>query len=95
MPEPLIRLFEDSKSPAKCRGCDAKIEWFDTLNGRKMPMNAGAVSRKSENDPETRRIICSPTVSLTVVSRSSKRVATAFQASVSRWSNASPWELPT
>lgn len=55
--ETLIRLFEDSRSPGECRGCQARIEWFETLTGKKMPMNAGAVPRKSENDPETRRVI--------------------------------------
>jgi hypothetical protein len=53
----LIRLYEDSRSPGICRGCDAQIEWFETLRGAKMPMNAGAVPRKSENEAGTRRVI--------------------------------------
>jgi hypothetical protein len=53
----LIRLFEDSKKKGDCRGCGAALEWYETLNNRHMPMNAGAVPRKSENDPDTKRVI--------------------------------------
>lgn len=55
--ETLIRLYEDSKARAQCRGCGTDIEFYETLTGRKMPMNAGAVQRKSENDPDTWRVI--------------------------------------
>lgn len=55
--ETLIRLFEDSKSPGTCRGCSAAIEWYETLTGKRMCMNAGAVPRKSETDPSTWRVI--------------------------------------
>jgi hypothetical protein len=55
--ETLIRLYEDSKQRAQCRGCDADIEFFETLRGSKMPMNSGAVPRKSETDPSTRRVV--------------------------------------
>ncbi len=57
MPETLIRLFEDSKQPGICRGCQAPIDWFETLRGKHMPMDTGAVPRKSENHPETKRVI--------------------------------------
>jgi hypothetical protein len=50
MPEQLIRLFEDSKAPGRCRGCEAAIDWFETLAGKKMPMNPDAVPRKSEKE---------------------------------------------
>lgn len=53
----LIRLFEGSKSPGVCRGCEAPIDWFDTLSGKHMPMNRGAVPRKSETDPATARVV--------------------------------------
>ena len=57
MPEQLIRLYESSGRKATCRGCGAPIVWFETLAAKHMPMNAGAVPRKSENDPSTRRVI--------------------------------------
>jgi hypothetical protein len=57
MPETLIRLFEDSKQSGICRGCGARMEWFETLTGKRMPMNAGAVPRKSETHEETRRVV--------------------------------------
>lgn len=56
--ETLIRLYENLKPQrARCRACESDIEWFETLNGKKMPMNAGSVPRKSENEPDTRRVI--------------------------------------
>jgi hypothetical protein len=57
MSEKLIRLFEDSKQPGACRGCGARLEWFETLNGKQMPMNAGAVPRKSEQDPQSWSVV--------------------------------------
>jgi hypothetical protein len=55
--ETLIRLYEDSMEPATCRGCGDAIEFYETLNGKKMPMNRGAVPRKSDKDPSTWRVI--------------------------------------
>ena len=56
--EQLIRVFENERpSKAACRGCQAPIEWYETLKGKRMPMNAGAVPRKSDNDPDTGRVI--------------------------------------
>jgi hypothetical protein len=46
--ETLIRLFAAPQQPGQCRGCGAAIVWFETVHGRRMPMNAGAVARKSE-----------------------------------------------
>jgi hypothetical protein len=51
----LIRLLEGTQRPGECRGCHARIVWVETLGGKRMPMNAGAVARKTETDPETRR----------------------------------------
>lgn len=53
----LLRLFEDSRQPARCRGCESDIDWFETLASKRMPMNRGAVPRKSENHAETRRVV--------------------------------------
>jgi Fe-S cluster assembly scaffold protein SufB len=52
-----VRLYEDSKAHGVCRGCEARMDWYDTLNGKKMPMNAGAVPLKSENEAGTGRVI--------------------------------------
>lgn len=57
MNEQLIRLFEDSRQPARCRGCEAEIDFYETLTLKRMPMNRGAVPRKSESDPATRRVV--------------------------------------
>ena len=54
-----IRLYEDSSRPGQCsaRSCGAGIDWFETLNGKQMPMNRGAVPVKSENEPATMRVV--------------------------------------
>lgn len=54
MAETLIRLFEQTRQPGRCRGCEALIDWYDTLTAKRMPMNRGAVPRKSELDSERR-----------------------------------------
>lgn len=55
--ETLIRLYEGSRGRTQCRGCGADIEFYETLSKRSMPLNAGAVPRKSERDPGTGRVI--------------------------------------
>lgn len=57
--ETMIRLYEDSAKPGVCSAsaCRAPITWYRTLNDKGMPMNRGAVPRKSENDPATKRVI--------------------------------------
>jgi hypothetical protein len=51
-----VRLYEDTKGFGHCRGCQAPLDWYDTLTGKKMPMNAGAVPLRSVNEP-TGRVI--------------------------------------
>jgi hypothetical protein len=54
--ETLIRLLEETRTPGICRGCDARLDWYQTLNDKAMPMNAGAVPRKSEHDDQRRTV---------------------------------------
>jgi len=53
----LLRLYEDSKRGGTCTACGAALDWYETLKGNNMPMNAGAVPRKSETHPETGRVV--------------------------------------
>lgn len=57
MIENLIRVFAltGPASPAKCRGCGASIVWHETLTGKRMPINAGAVPRRTEREGEGKR----------------------------------------
>lgn len=57
--ETLIRLFEDTKQPGVCSAskCRAAIDWYRTLKDKGMPMNRGAVPRKSEKEADTGRVI--------------------------------------
>ena len=52
-----VRLYEGSKASGICRGCGAAMDWYDTLSGKKLPMNAGAVPLKSENERDTSRVV--------------------------------------
>lgn len=56
-PDVLIRLFLDSRQASRCTGCGADITFYETLNGRRMPMNAAAVAQKREAYPDTTRVI--------------------------------------
>lgn len=57
MAETLVRVWEDAAGRGVCRSCGADLVWYETLNARRMPMNANAVPRKSELDPATHRVI--------------------------------------
>jgi hypothetical protein len=52
-----IRLYEDSRAEGVCRGCHARLDWYATLTGKHMPMNAGAVPVRSEREQTTDRVI--------------------------------------
>jgi len=60
----------ERKSTANCR---APIDWYRTLNDTGMPMNRGAVPRKSENDPDTKRVIAFFAASDTVNDSTTRR----------------------
>lgn len=53
----LFRVYEDPADPGQCKDCGTDIVFRETLNGKRMPMQAGAVPVKSEKDPETGRVI--------------------------------------
>lgn len=57
MADTLIRLYEDTRMPGACRSCQAPLDWYRTLTDKAMPMNRGAVPRKSENDQDTKRVV--------------------------------------
>jgi hypothetical protein len=42
----LIRLVSESRQQSSCKGCGRKILWFETLEGKRMPMNAHAMVRQ-------------------------------------------------
>jgi hypothetical protein len=56
--ETLIRLVgEPTRGTCGGRTCGAAIDWYETLRGKRMPMDAGAVPRRSETDQATGRVI--------------------------------------
>jgi len=57
MAEKLIRVFEDAVTAGHCKECRAALEFYPTLNGHVMPMNAGSVPRKSIRDEASGRVI--------------------------------------
>lgn len=48
MAEKTIRLYEDPSTVSPCAGCSAHIRWYDTLSGRRMPMEVNAAPLRSE-----------------------------------------------
>jgi hypothetical protein len=49
MAETLIALYESSRKSGVCSACAARLDWYHTHPKQKaMPMNAGAVPRRSE-----------------------------------------------
>lgn len=48
-----IRLIEKGMNSGTCSGCGARIDWYETPAGKRMPMNGGAVAVRSGNDPAT------------------------------------------
>ena len=55
--EVLIRLFEGTKRSGTCRGCLAAVDWYETVAGKRMPMNGGAMPRRSETNVGTPGIV--------------------------------------
>jgi hypothetical protein len=53
----IVRVLERTKGRGRCNGCSAPIDWYETVAGRKMPMEGGAVPVKSENNTETREVV--------------------------------------
>lgn len=51
-PPTQIRVFATPVKPGYCRGCNATIDWYRTLNDKAMPMNGFARPQKVEPDPE-------------------------------------------
>jgi hypothetical protein len=48
MDDIMIRLLVKTRSTGNvCRGCGAALDWYVTLRGRSMPMNAGAQPRST------------------------------------------------
>lgn len=43
MSDVLISIVPNSGQPGVCKGCKRQIIWMDTLNGKRMPMNAHAL----------------------------------------------------
>lgn len=52
-----VKVFEDSRGPGTCRGCAAALDWYDTVAGKHMPVNSGAVPVRSEQDEATWRVV--------------------------------------
>ena len=51
-----IRLVLPMTNRGTCRSCGAAIDWHETLQGKAMPMNAGAVHLKTEGSGPNREV---------------------------------------
>lgn len=48
--DPIVTVYTDTKGYALCSSCKAPIEWYETMNGKKMPVNRGAVYLRTGTD---------------------------------------------
>lgn len=55
--ETLVRVFDDTRGSGRCRSCDAKLTWFTTVAGKKIPFDGDPVPRKSDLDADRRLVL--------------------------------------
>lgn len=44
----IIRVYQDSKGPGRCRTCGASITWAEQVNGKRHPFDGEIVAVKIE-----------------------------------------------
>jgi hypothetical protein len=53
-----IQIWADTRGKARCRGCEAKIEWATIVaSGKKMCFDGQIVALSTFHDPATRRVV--------------------------------------
>jgi hypothetical protein len=53
-----IQVWHDTRGRARCRGCDARIEWAEIVaSGRRMCFDDDIVVLQTVRDPESHRLI--------------------------------------
>ena len=52
-PQTLFRVYEEPHDSGSCSGCGAALDWYETLNGKRMPVNGGSVPVKSEKEGDS------------------------------------------
>lgn len=51
---PWIEVWAAGRNTARCRSCNARVEWATTVkNGKKMPFDAPIVAVATKRHPET------------------------------------------
>jgi hypothetical protein len=55
--ETLVEVFADTKGGGTCRSCDARLTWFETIGGKRMPFDGEPVPRQSRHEGATHRLI--------------------------------------
>lgn len=56
MAEVLVKVLADTKGGGRCRSCDARLTWYETVAGKRMPFDGDPVPRGSELDQDRRLV---------------------------------------
>ena len=46
----ILRLYQDSRGPGRCRSCGAPIEWAELVTGRRMPFDPPIVVVRTQGN---------------------------------------------
>ena len=53
-----IEVWADTRGKARCKGCQAPIEWAEIVkSGKKMCFDGEIVALRTRHDPQTHRLI--------------------------------------
>lgn len=55
--EQLIAVYSRGRGYGKCRSCGARISWYETVGGKRMPFDGTPVPRRTEQHPDTHQLI--------------------------------------
>jgi hypothetical protein len=45
---PNVNVYDETPGRGTCRSCGAKVDWYETTGGRKVPINANEVPVRSQ-----------------------------------------------
>lgn len=46
-----VRVWAATRRPGRCRGCGARLDWYDTMRGARIPIAGGALPARLEQIP--------------------------------------------
>lgn len=53
----MIAVYDDTRGPGTCRSCGAHIQWYETVLGKRMPMEDNAAPVSHQDDFISGRVV--------------------------------------